>query len=288
MNQRLTNPMIPAGQAYGANYTAPMLDLSIGGAFGLLPNFATYLSDTPYVSRPVQCRLISPPRGFQFMQNPPLWVAALKTLLELKSTTIDGLQRQYNVESIEVEYGSAGEKISVPKNVTQTQTQPSHGMPEKYGRPVAAFIDGWITGLIMDPYTKTPMVISTGASLTDLLLDYYSCIVLYFEPDPTHQYIQKAWLCGGMYPKAGVEMMGSKTADGGGEDQQIKIDFNAFTQYGYNVNQLAQSFLDAESMTGVNPNTQPAFAAVVDPDVEAATTGYADLLANAVSQAITP
>lgn len=279
---RLTNDMM-GGKAYAENKTRPMVDLSQkeSGQQGFRPDLRGYASNSAHVKRNLIAVLVEAPTGFQDLPGSDRWVATLKSLIELHSKTIEGLTSTLTAEFVENPVGGAGEMQEDISNVTRARSTPTHVWTEKYGKPINAFLEGWITSLIMDPATKVPNVVTqAGVDVEDLLPDYTGCTVLYFEPDPTMTKITRAWLCTNMMPKTAGEVTGSRDLTTGGESLDYNVEFTALTQEGFGVNKMAQEYLDNLNRTGVNPNYQPSFVEQISPVVDT-DSGYADQMEDA-------
>lgn len=257
-------------QAFGERHLQPMVDTSepTAGQQGPYTNFEGYVSNSAYVRRNVIAVLIEAPRGFDDLPDPDKWRKTLKALVELQADSIAGLTSTLTVENVENAVGGAGEMQEDSSNVTRERTVPTFTWTEKYGKPINAFLTGWITELIMDPITKVPGVVTralqdegpSGGKLTgDLLPDYTSMTVLFFEPDPTHTRVIHAWLSTNMRPKTAGEVVGSRDLTAAGESSQYDVEFTALTQEGYGVRLYAQKVLDEMNENAINPNTMPAF-----------------------------
>ncbi len=266
-------------KGYAQYEPAPMIDLKYGGQFGPAPDVAQYISSSAYVSRPLVAILMAAPLGLNDLDAPDLLVRTLKSLVEKQSKTIDGLNATLTVSFQSNPFGGGGEVQEDFSNVERAPSTPTHVWTERQGKPVNRFLTTWITGLMMDPATKYPQVISrTGNTTTDLLPDYTGMTVLYFEPDPVHKKITEAWLCTNMMPKSAGEVTGSRDLPAGGQTKDYSIEFTAITQHGYGVKRMAQSILDTFNLGGMNPNLQQAAFSDISADVKRATTGYKDML----------
>jgi hypothetical protein len=283
---RLTDAVL-GDKGYGKGAQAPMLNLLHGAQGGSLTNVAEYISNAPYVSCNLIARLIEAPRGFRDLPDPDRWVEALKTLVELHPRVIDGLKMGIEGDFSEIAFGGAGEVQQTIKNATRQRSEPVFTYDEKYGRPIWNFFNGWFRNLIMDPETKYPAVVSNNiAGLTDLLPDYRAATMLFFEPDPTHTKVMKAWLITNMMPKADGETDGKRDLTAEGETQEHQIGFTGIQQVGVGVNQFAQKILDSMNLTGLNPNLKPAFINAITADVKAGASGFAETLSAASKAAI--
>lgn len=280
------------GKGYGAGSSVQILNPGQGGQWGFGNDYPGWISNTPYIRRNLIAILISAPRGFRLLPNEEkegIWTNTLKSLIELHSMRIDGLQGMLNVETQSTPFGGAGEVQEDVSNVTRQPSNPTFTWQEKYGRPINRFLESWISELLMDPITKYPNVVTRqNARPTDLLPDFKTATVLFLEPDPTHLYVDKAWLCANMFPKNGGEKQGRKDQTTGGDLLEYSVEFSAITQVGLGVDRLAQKFLDEMNLTGASPNLRPAFINQITADVKAATSGYSEKVAEAGRQAIQP
>src|SRR5690606_36297030 len=113
---------------------------------------------------------------------------------------------------------------------------------------------------LMDPLSKYPAINAVVEDLPDWLPDMQSMTVLFFEPDPTHTRVVNAWLTTNMQPKSDGPNEGRKDLTAPGDLLTLSIEFTGVTQSNYGVRLFAQRLLDEMNMTGMNPNTIPAFS----------------------------
>ena len=250
------------------------------GQNGFRTDFEGYVNNSAYVKRNLIALLVEAPRGFQHLPDPEVWVATLKSLVELHAQSIEGLNGTITAEYTSTPVGGAGEQQEDISNVVRERSVPSFTWVEKYGKPINAFLTGWITNLIMDPITKVPNVMTrTGPNKpTDILPDYTGATVLFIEPDPTHTRVVHAWLCTNMHPKSAGELTGRRDLTAAGETLTYTIEFTSLTQEGLGVNLFAQRYLDEMNMSAVNPNLKPAFVDRIEADVVGVDTGYQNQL----------
>ena len=248
---------------------APMTDLQYGGQNGFAPNLAEWVSNTHYVRRNLVCILIEAPKGFQLMKEPNFWVNALKAMVEVHAKSIDGFSAGLEVDtSAETAVSGGGEMMQDFTNVTRARTNPSFSFVDMYGRPIQNFLHDWIINLIGDPDSKIPAISTMeGVKPKDLLADMYSATMLFFEPDPTHTKVAKAWLTTNMYPKGTGEITGKRDLTAAGELSELTIEFTGLSQSGLGVISFAQALLDKINITNANPFARPAFVQKLDSDV---------------------
>lgn len=278
---------ILAREAHAAGRHAPMVDLVHGGQQGYMADYANYVSNARYIRRNVIPLLIEAPRGFNYMPNGDRYIKTLKALVELHATAIDGLQSTLEVSMSETPLGGAGEMQEDVINVTRARSTPTFTWPEKYGKPINAFLESWIVNLLMDPETKFPAIINSGVDIpTDLLPDFQSMTMLFIEPDPTHTKVMMAWLCTNMKPKTGGVVEGKREIGSGGEEVEYTVEFSAITQVGRGVDNFAQRLLNEMTLTGANPNLRNAFVDQITADIKAGTSGYVEAIKQASASAI--
>ena len=261
--------------AYQKDQNAPMLNVQYGGQGGWAPNLSEWVSNQAYVSRPVTCILLEPPKLFTVLPDSAKWIAALKALFELHPKTIEGLSSGLKVDFEEHDVGGAGEKQQEVVNVTRERSQPKHSYVDKYGRPIQTLLDYWIRYGMMDPDTKFALAGTLGNSnVKDLLADWMTASALYYEPDPLHQKVQKAWLCTNMMPMGNGDITGKRDLTGSQEMSNLDIEFTAITQTGLGVNAFAQTILDSIKTTHADPSMKASFITGISADVSAVAGGY--------------
>lgn len=276
-------------RAYAEQAGTPMVNLAIGGQNAYQTDFRYFHANTDYIRRNLIAKLIEAPRGFRYLPNTDDYVNALKAIVEMHAQTWDGFNRTLTVNSAETVVGGAGEIQQTPTNVVRARTEPSMTINDKYGLPVQALLETWITEFIMDPDTKVPgLVTRSGDKPTDLLPDIYSMTMLFFEPDPTFTKIQRAWLVGNMYPQSGGDNTGRRDKTADGDQVTHTIAWTGMQQVGLAVNRFAQKYLDAMNKTGTNPNLKPAFVDAIDADVLKSQYGYSEQVNEAARTFIRP
>lgn len=269
---------------------APMLDLKYGGQNGFAPNLAEWGSNQSYVRKPLVCILMEAPKGFQYLPDPAFWVGALKAMLETHAKTIDGFNNELTVEVAETAVSGGGEMQQDPIKVNRSRSKPTFTFVDKYGKPIQTFLREWMSNLIMDADSSVPNIATlAGARPNDLLADMYSFTALFFEPDPTHRHVQKAWLSTNMYPLSSGPDEGKRDLPQQGDTSELSIEFSALTQTGLGVRAMAQTVLNNINFANANPNMRPAFVQSVSADVAASTArGYKAQAEQLGSTAIRP
>lgn len=262
--------------AYSRDLSSPMLDLKNGGQQGWSPNLAEYTSNQSYVSRPLICLLVEPPKMFSVMPDSAKWISSLKALFELHPKTIEGLSAGLKVATDEHPVGGAGEQQQEIVNVTRERSLPKFTFVEKYGRPIQTFLDYWIRYGMMDPDTKFALLGTMNkAEVKDLLADWYSATCIFIVPDPLHKRVDKAFLTTNMFPLSNDDITAKRDLTASQEITTLNIEFSGITQTGFGVNQLAQTLLDKISVQNADPFMKAPFVNGIAADVDAvSTTGY--------------
>lgn len=284
---RLRDAILAENTAYATGRSTTMVDVQYGGMQGFSPDLTEWVSNQSYIRKNLFALLLEAPKGFQYLPNPDSWVGTLRALVELHPLSITGLQAGLEVEVTENAVGGAGEMHQDFTDVKRARSNPVFRWNEKYGMPIATFLEGWITYLMMDPASKFANVVTlSGRKPTDMLADNYAMTVIFIEPDAVHGKPIKAWLCTNMWPQSTGEIIGSRELTAAGEATTYDINFTALTQYGAGVLLLAERLMAGINITGANPYQRPAFIDEIDADVLAARKGYQDNVETLGDQAI--
>jgi hypothetical protein len=274
---RLANTLL--GQEAEATYAlAPMVDPRQGAQDGFQIDVGAYVSNAAYVKRNLIVLLLEAPAGFPDLDSTGTLVGTLKAAFEQHAQSWEGLNQTLTAEFNETPVGGAGEMQQDLTNMTRARSEPQMTLPEKYGKPFSYMYRLWMNGIMMDPISKFPDVVTTASKPTDLLPDYMAASAIFIEPDPTHTYPVEAWLITNMMPTGSGDITGRRDLTQAHEVPQLSITFTGIQQVGAGVLQFAQQLMDAINLTGANPNTRPAFLTAVDADVSAQQVGYGDAI----------
>ena len=284
---RLTDAIVSG--AYSRSIDRPMLDLQYGGQHGWAPNLTEWTSNQAYVTRPLICLMVEPPKMFSVMPDSQKWVASLKALFELHARTIDGMNAGLKVDTDEHPVGGGGEMHQEFVNVTRERSQPKFTFIEKYGRPIQTLLDYWIRYGIADPETKYALLGTMGKpQVKDMLADWFTATCLFLVPDPLHKTVDKAWLTTNMAPLGTGEITAKRDLTSSQEILTLDIEFSGISQVGLGVNQFAQQVLNSINIQNADPFMRPAFVNSIAADVEAAgTKGYKGMTENIGRNAVT-
>jgi len=137
------------------------------------------------------------PKGFGLLPNKDAWKEAVKALFEVHAKTIEGLNSSLTVEHQEHQLGLSGATMREPGNVNREATSITlGGVLERYGNPFEILLDVWVRYLMMDPDLKAPLitrVVDADALPKAWTSEWYSCTVLFIEPDPLYRTVIHAW-----------------------------------------------------------------------------------------------
>lgn len=276
-------------QGYNRERNRHMVDLSVSGQHGMVPDHRVWANQTPDISGFTYARVIRAPRGFADMPEPHRWYAALKSLVERHCRSISGLTSTLQVDVRETPWGWAGEQYQVDANVTRERSQVQLQLSaDLYGMPYQAFVDAWITNLIRNPDTKyaNSVQMESARRPENMLADYRGATILYFEPDATLTKIRKAWMQFNSWPTAGLpfQSMGDKL--GGGELSEGTLSLTGITMTSVGIDRFAATFLGGLSLQGSNPALAPSTIDQVQADLLAAKVGDEDNIRRAANEHI--
>lgn len=272
---RYSDTMMPDRKGFAVGATQRMSNVGQGGVYGWSPNPNAWVSKTGYVRRNVTPIVLRGPSGFRFLNDPDYWYAGLRAVFETMPLSIDGLNSTLTVSASDTPYGGAGEMFQDPTNVTRDRTSPQFQIPDLYGAPVNALLEGWITQLIMDPETKTAMVNTLGREIpADMMADIYTMDMLFFEADPQQAQVIRAWIVYNMFPLSGGEVIGKRDITAEMDQVRYNIPMAGFAQTGAGVKVFAQKVLESIRITGANPLHRKTYLEGIDADILKANTGW--------------
>lgn len=220
----------------------PGLDLRMGGQAGFMAAFGGYdkfgrieewQSMKPYVKRNVIVKLLTYPKGYDFLPNPDLWKRSLQALLERNLQTLDGLNSKLTVSFGETAMGNTNEVFQTVTNVTRERSSLSGTFIEREGRMVQRFLENNIKILYMDPDLKVPRLTyylppEYGESLLQLP-EMYTFSFIAIEPDILHRRAVNAWQCLNCMFDNGGENVGRKNQNNEGETLEHSIGITSIT-----------------------------------------------------------
>ena len=266
------------------------LNPAYGGAFGWTPDYKNMLSKQAHVRRHVVPVLVKAPGFIRFMPQPDVWYKTIKMIMETHPETIEGLNATIEVTADQHNFGGGGQQYHEPVDAKMAQSEITQNYVDTYGYGLSRTLQYWIDYAILNSETKSALVGTLPKFTADdtkaWLADEYSCIMMYYEPDPLHRRVQRAWLIGNMWPLSSGDITGKSDKANAMEIAKLSIKFTGFTQHTDGVTRFAQRYLDQIKWTNADPWRQPAFIEEISGEI-ANLPGWKSTvedLANAVSK----
>ncbi len=276
-----TNPLdavLLRDKAFGQGTDRTMLDPRYGAQNGYATDFPSIMNHVPYTNNNVITVLLAAPEGFKYLPNPEIWTQTLKALFEKEAQKIEGFTSKLEPEFQSTPFGNAGEEMDVVVGMKRARTTITIDVVERVGRPWTEFFNTWQLFFGMHPETKHPLGVTLQNPPPHYLPNMTSAIILSYEPNTAMNGIEKAWVVYNLFPKEGVEVAGKFDKQSTGELLTISMPFTGITQQGLEVNRLALKHLTAMNLAGTNPNNRPPAVSAASADVDAAKTGFVDLV----------
>lgn len=235
-----------------------------GGQFGWTPNYKQFLSKQAHVRRHVVPVMLAAPKFVDFTGNPDLWRKMLKMIMEVHPESIEGLNATLEVSTDTHNFGGGGQLFHEAVDSKMTQSEIVKNYTDTYGYGLSRTLQYWIDYAILNAEAKAALVSTLSPTQTSKLpaawtADYYSAIMMYYEPDPLHRRVQRAWLVGNMWPTSSGDITGKSDKANAMEIAKLSIKFTGFTQHTDGVTRLAQEFVNTLRFTNADPWKQPAF-----------------------------
>ncbi len=216
------------------------LDIRYGGQFGLLPriggeNGTKAIQEWMYAQAYQRMDLIpivlQTPKMFDLFPQAKGWHEAVKAMFEVHAKTIDGLNASLTVNTGEHNTGMSGAVIKEITQVTREATNVSIGLNEKNGIPFETLLDVWIRYGLDDPDIGHPLITRIADSTRlpkHWTAEWYTCTVLFIEPDRLRRRAIHAWLVSNLFPTSNPDIIGKKDKTAARELKQMTIDFGGF------------------------------------------------------------
>lgn len=276
-------------KAYGQTAMASVLNLAVQGQQGYLTDLAFAPSATDYVRKPMIIKVLRAPAGLSLMPNSEAYIAAYKNILESWMQTWSGFNRTLAVSVNETQTGHAGEVFQTPTRVSRARSQITSTIVEKDRRPVIRFLEDMTRYLIGDPEVGHPLLTGVSDQFTDQLSDVYGGTILAFEPDKTFRYVENSFLVTNFFPFNDIgENIGNRNIQQEGEVPTYNLSWTGFQKVGYSVDKVAQAFMDAVRVTGIDPSYQEPFIQEVDSLLTKVSTGYHEQIETLKNSMVAP
>lgn len=288
---RILDGIIQGTQGYtGSEVDNAQTNLIYGGQFGHHHragylgedgrHYEEWINNAAYVKQDIIPVLLSYPKGFDYMPNPDLMIGTLKSLIEVRSKTIDGFNSKLTVNVNDQQIGRAGSEVqSDPIGVKREASTVTHSFQEVIGMGVNRYLDAYIRYLISDPDVGLPLVtnlMSDSERPGAWTHDYFTFSALYIEPDVQHYNVINAWLGLGMFPKGTGEWTGKRDIQSDNEVVEHSIEMAGLILPPLEgVREFATSVLRSINILRQDPaKTMVLPVDRIDPSVEKQNTGY--------------
>lgn len=282
-NQTLTN------KGYAKTAQATILNLAVQGNQGYLTDQMFYPSATDYINKNVFIKVLQVPLGLLMMPGASDYVAAYKNIIENWMQGWSGFNQTLTVESQETALGHAGEMFQTPGRVSRARSQITSTIVEKDRRPIIRFLKDYVRYLIGDPDTGHALLSAVSNDFTDQLADVYAGAIIAIEPDKTFRYVENAWMICNFYPHQEIgEDTGQRVLQQAGETRTYNLSWAGWQKVGYAVERLAQGFMDAVRVTGIDPSYQQLAFGQPDASTAAVKTGFQEQIAAKKQNQVTP
>lgn len=254
---------------------APFEDPRYGGQSGWSNNIEEYLSQTPYTSGQLIYLMLRGPTGPALLNDGGLTVATLKSLLEIGSHRIEGIRRSLQPSVNQFEVGGAGVEFHYHSDVKEDQSEATHSMYDRNNGCISRFWEWYYRTFILDPRTKAPGIVNLGIRPDKILPDFYSWVGIYIEPDITQTKCVDAIMIVNQSPKTMPTIEHRRDLTSGREVREISISLTGMQDTSFGTLAVGQILLNRITLTGANPQMQPAPITDIDADV-AKHPGYMD------------
>lgn len=262
----------PASKLVGGE-SHRIVSLQNRGQNGYLTDLTFAPSATDWTNQPLVVKVLRAPTGFSLLPNGDLYIQAYVNIVESLMQTWQGFNRGLNVAVGETAIGRSNEVFQTPTRVSRNRSNVTSTIVEKDGMPIWRFLDEMTRLLIQDPDVGHPLLSGISDGFTDRLADMYSADIIAWQPDKTHRFVEQAWMMTNFFPFNEVgENTGSRVLNQDAELRTHNLTWAGTQKVGYAVDQIAQRFVDAARVTGIDPTFQPAFIGGMKADVSKVTT----------------
>lgn len=273
---RKTDFLLDTHIGYGRQTHTGAVKISQAGSVNFAAAITNIAGNTPYVGRPLRCSIMNYPRGFNYLPNALDMREALRQMIEISAHRISGISSGLTPETAQVDAGNSGEKYTVYTGMTREISTPEFEWPELNGFVVSRYWEYYYRMLIADENTKRPGVVALSngpKAASEWDNTFHSFDVLFWEADPLGLEPTKAWLCAGMSPTSSVPVEGNFEIGRIGETKTVTMAFNAVTEVGLGVMQMAQNEINRMKREGVSTSELKTLHTGMSEDVKATNVG---------------
>lgn len=245
------------------------------GYHGWAAEIGDHVSNQHYVSRPLVCVMLDPPKLLTKIEGGQATIDALKALVEVHAQTITGFNAQTTWTFDQRPAGGAGAQHHEVVNATREQPTPTFTFVEKYGRPVSRLLNFWGRYLMMDPDAKFALItIMKSLEFKDLGPDMTTATMLFYEPTADMLDVTNAWLCVNMMPDTDGPQESQRDMNSQQNMRDITVTFTALAAVGPAIDYMAKSIMLATNTLKADPfMAQPVGIQGISPELQATGPG---------------
>lgn len=137
---------------------SPTVDMSKPGQNGALRNPLTWLYSQRFVRTNTIAFLVAGPDALSYFPDGEYRLAVLRSLIEDRAKTIQGLNNMVSFEFADSPEGHSGAKVFSPSRAAYNLESVTYEWDELKGRGIHYFFHEFGLDLIMDPETQRPRV----------------------------------------------------------------------------------------------------------------------------------
>lgn len=271
--------LIPLGQSgIEMGGVHDMVNPFESGQNGPVPQIGKYITNASHLRRNLVARVLEFPRWVDYMPNPGVWKAAIKSFIEVH-TTFSGLDKGLQAEYNSTQQGRNNVQHHDAGIVTENQSSINHTTVDKFGHVYRNLFTAWLKYGVCDPHTGHPGIAAINPNVPDHLPDMYCMTVIYFEPDAYQRKVVNAWWMTNMAPTSNGPDIGDRDPNNGPQTVEMSIDFVSQQDTSWGAVRAAQAELDRMRLSGLRPYERKAWLTPsqqnqgANPDVIAAAGG---------------
>ena len=267
----------------------PIMNGGYGGTHGVQTNYPQYHGFGSHMQRPGRAIVLRTPLGYDYLPagTREWYIGAYVALFEQRAEEITGLDQTLEAEFTETNIGGSKQVMEDLSNVTRARSNLSLRLTDPPGRPYQRLAESTLLLFGMDDQIKIPRILSINADIPANVMalpEFRAGVVLFYVPDISEQYIDKAWLLGNVGFKGGGDNKAGRNLQNALEKAEITLDMTCWAQMDEAAIAAATSIHRQLNAARVSPAQAPAFMNAVDSNVADQATGakaLVDQIANA-------
>lgn len=222
-----------------------IVDLRQGGQQGLKRDADLWFHNSLYVRQPTICVLMAAPLGFQYLPDGDKLGQMLKSLVEIHTIGVTGLDTSITNNFDEKALNSSGEVMQTHTQTLRNRSNPTFSWAELDGKPITRLLKYWTQYLLSDDNSNIPAISGVQAYIDagspHLTPRDKSMTCMFIEPTHNRRDVNFAVICSNMMP-INVPDTADFTKGTAGESPQLDIQFTALTND--KVDDIAKAYLD--------------------------------------------